>query len=232
MNKQDTFNRLKNLGLLAVLRGPSPPTTIEMVEALVAGGVRGIEITFTTPDAAGVVRALDARFGDDILLGMGTLTRPQQVQEAVEAGARYLVSPMLDDNLARSMVDSGCLVMVGALTPTEIARAYNLGSDAVKVFPGSLVGPAYLKSLRGPLPHIPLMPTGGVNKENVDDWFAAGAFAVGAGGSLCPTHLALDGRFQEITALARDFVTAVERARRQGETNATGKNSFKAERTS
>ncbi|MFW6042710.1 MAG: bifunctional 4-hydroxy-2-oxoglutarate aldolase/2-dehydro-3-deoxy-phosphogluconate aldolase, partial [Chloroflexota bacterium] len=174
---------------------------------------QGIEITFTTPDALGVVRALDERFGHDILLGMGTLTRPEQAEEAVAAGARYLVSPMVDDDLTRAMVNTELLVMVGALTPSEIVRAYHSGSDVVKVFPGSLVGPAYFKSLRGPFPDIPLMPTGGVSKENVGDWFAAGAVAVGAGSKLCPKELALAGRFQEITAIARDFVAAVEQAR-------------------
>ncbi len=213
MEKQETFDRLQKLGLLAVLRGPSPDATMKMVEALVRGGVEGIEITFTTPDALSVVRALDERFGDDILLGMGTLTQPQQAEEAMAAGARYIVSPMLDDDLARAMVDTGLLVMVGALTPTEVMRARKLGSDIIKVFPGSLVGPGYFKSLRGPFPDIPLMPTGGVSKENVADWFAAGAVAVGAGSSLCPKPLVRDGRFDEITVIAREFVEAVSLAR-------------------
>lgn len=209
MNKQETFERLKALGLLAVLRGPSPEITVGMAEALVAGGVQGIEITFTTPDALDVVHTLDERFGDDILLGMGTLTKPWQAEEAQAAGARYLVSPMLDDDLTRAMVRSELLVMAGALTPTEIVRAYNSGSDIVKVFPAALGGPDYFRSLRGPFPDIPLMPTGGVNKENVRDWFAAGAVAVGVGSSLCPKELALAGRFEEITAIAQDFVAAV-----------------------
>jgi 2-dehydro-3-deoxyphosphogluconate aldolase/(4S)-4-hydroxy-2-oxoglutarate aldolase len=213
MDKQETLKRLKSLGLVAVLRGPDPETTVKMVEALAAGGVEGIEITFTTPDALGVVRTLDEQFGDKILLGMGTLTKPEQAEEAKAAGARYLVSPMLDDDLAQAMVDTGLLVAVGALTPTEVMRAYNLGSDIIKVFPGSLVGPGYLKSLRGPFPDVPLMPTGGVSRENVADWFAAGAIAVGAGSKLCPKPLAKAGRFAEITEIAQDFVKAVEMAR-------------------
>jgi 2-dehydro-3-deoxyphosphogluconate aldolase/(4S)-4-hydroxy-2-oxoglutarate aldolase len=214
INKENTLQRLRTLGLLAVLRGPAPDTTVKMVEALVAGGVKGIEITFTTPDALAVVRRLDAHFGEAILLGMGTLTDPRHAQQAAAAGARYLVSPMVDDALARAMVDTGLLVMMGALTPTEVMRAYRLGSDVIKIFPGSLVGPRYLKSLHGPFPGVPLMPTGGVSRDNVADWFAAGAVAVGAGSSLCPKHLALEGRFEEITAIAADFVEAVSLARR------------------
>jgi 2-dehydro-3-deoxyphosphogluconate aldolase / (4S)-4-hydroxy-2-oxoglutarate aldolase len=213
MDKQGTLDRMKTLGLVAVIRGPSPKTTIQMVEALVAGGVHAIEITFTTPDAANVVRILDGQFGEEILLGMGTLTRAEQAEEAAAASARYLVSPMLDDELAHAMVDTGLLVMLGALTPTEVMRALKLGADVVKVFPGSLVGPDYFRSLRGPFPEIPLMPTGGVSIDNVANWFAAGAVAVGAGSSLCPRDLVLTGRFEEITARAREFVHAVATAR-------------------
>lgn len=213
MDKDASIDRLRTLGLVAVLRGPSADTTVQMVEALVAGGVKGIEITFTTPNALEVVRQLEAHFGDEIFLGMGTLTSPEQAREAMDAGARYLVSPMVDDDLARAMVDTGLLVMVGALTPTEVMRAHNLGSDVIKVFPGSLVGPGYLRSLHGPFPDIPLMPTGGVSKENVADWFSAGAVAVGAGSSLCPKHLALAGRFDEISALAGEFAAVVASAR-------------------
>jgi 2-dehydro-3-deoxyphosphogluconate aldolase/(4S)-4-hydroxy-2-oxoglutarate aldolase len=211
--KEGTLEQIKELGLLAVLRGPAVDLTLDMVGALVAGGVTGIEITYTTPNAAEVLRRLDARFGDEIVLGMGTLTRPQQAAEAREAGARFLVSPMYDPGLASAMVASGLPVMIGALTPREVFQAYEAGSDVVKIFPGSLTGPGYLKALHGPFPHIPLMPTGGVNLDNIGDWFASGAFAVGAGGNLCPAHLAKAGRFDEISAIAEQFVQAVRVAR-------------------
>ncbi len=213
MNKQATLDRIQDLGVLAVIRGPSPELTVAMVAALVAGGIRGIEITYTTPNAAEVVRALDARFGDDILLGMGTLTQPEQAAEAQQAGARFLVSPMIDDALAAAMVATGLPVMLGALTPTEIFRAHRLGSDVVKVFPGSAVGPSYVKAIHGPFPDIPLMPTGGVSEDNLRDWFQAGVFAVGAGSQLSPGKLAREGRFDEITATAERFAAAVAAAR-------------------
>ncbi|MBP6785989.1 MAG: bifunctional 4-hydroxy-2-oxoglutarate aldolase/2-dehydro-3-deoxy-phosphogluconate aldolase [Candidatus Promineofilum sp.] len=213
MNKQETLNRLHDLGLVAVIRGPSPELTVRMVEALVAGGVLGIEITYTTPDAAGVVRALDETFGAVILLGMGTLTVPAQAAEAQAAGARYLVSPITDETLGRAMVATGLPVMIGALTPTEVYRAHQLGSDVVKLFPGSAVGPDYVKALHGPFPDIKIMPTGGVDESNLAAWFKAGVFAVGAGSQLSPAGLAREGKFDAITAVARRFAAAVKAAR-------------------
>jgi 2-dehydro-3-deoxyphosphogluconate aldolase/(4S)-4-hydroxy-2-oxoglutarate aldolase len=213
IDKESTLSRVREVGLLAVIRGPSPQLTLQMVEALVAGGVTGIEITYSTPNAAEVVKTLDERYGESILLGMGTLTEVRQVAEARQAGAQFIVSPHLDETLAQAMVSTGLLTMIGALTPTEVVRAHHLGSDVVKLFPGSLGGPAYLKALRGPFPHIPMMPTGGVSQENIGEWLAAGAVAVGAGSNLCPTALAKEGRFNEITSIARTFVTALNRAR-------------------
>jgi 2-dehydro-3-deoxyphosphogluconate aldolase/(4S)-4-hydroxy-2-oxoglutarate aldolase len=215
VSKQETLSRLHRIGLVAVLRGPDPDTTLKMVAALVAGGVEGIEITYTTPRAAEVVAALDRTYGERILLGMGTLIEPAQAAEAQAAGARYLVSPHCEPELARAMIATGLPALIGALTPTEVMQAHRLGADVIKIFPGSLVGPDYLKSLRGPFPHIQMMPTGGVSLENVADWFAAGAVAVGAGGELCPTTWAKAGRFDDITGRAREFVQAVREARKR-----------------
>ncbi len=213
MSKDKTMGRLHDLGLVAVIRGPSPELTVRMVEALAAGGVTGIEITYTTPNATEVVRTLDKSFGDLILLGMGTLTDPAQAAEAHQAGARYLVSPITDEALSRAMVATGLPVMIGALTPTEVFRAYQMGSDVVKLFPGSAVGPDYVKALHGPFPHIPIMPTGGVDETNVGAWFKAGVFAVGAGSQLSPAVLAREGKFDVITAVARRFAAAVAAAK-------------------
>lgn len=214
MSKEATLQRIRELGLLAVLRGPSPELTLHMVEALVAGGVYGIEITYTTPNAPAVVQQLAGYFGEAIVLGMGTLTRPEQAAEAQAAGAQFLVSPHTEPTLAAAMTATGLPVMMGAFTPSEVMASYTLGSDVVKLFPGSLGGPEYMKALKGPYPDIPMMPTGGVEKENVADWFAAGAVAVGAGSSLCPKQWAVAGRWKEITAVAQEFVTAVAVARR------------------
>ena len=213
MNKTDVLEKVKELGLLAVIRGPSPELTVKMVEALVAGGVFGIEITYTTPNAEDVARTLAGKFGDGIVLGMGTLTKTEQSLSAKDAGAHFLVSPICEPELVRSMAASGLLTMAGALTPTEVFQAYQLGTDVVKVFPGSLGGPAYIKSLKGPFPYIPMMPTGGVNAGNMAEWFASGVVAVGAGSELCPPQLAKDGKFDEISRRAAEFVQVVKTSR-------------------
>ena len=218
MNKQETLDRIKTLGLLAVIRGPSEDLTVQMVDALIAGGVCGIEITYSTPNAEQVVARLAQKHGDAILLGMGTLTEPAQVERAKSVGAKFLVSPICEPELVKAMAASGLVCMAGALTPTEVFQAYRLGSDVVKMFPGSLAGPGYIKALKGPFPYIPLMPTGGVSAENVADWFAAGVVAVGAGSELCPPALAKEGKFAEITRRAADFVAVVQ-AKRAGNRN-------------
>jgi len=209
----ETLEKIKAVGLLAVIRGPSKELTIKMVDALVSGGVIGIEITYTTPQAEAVVSSLKQSYGDEIILGMGTLTKPEQALSAKEAGANFLVSPMCETRLVEAMVGSGLLTMAGALTPTEIFHAYTLGVHIVKVFPGSLTGPKYIKAIHGPFPYIDMMPTGGVSKDNVKDWFAAGAVAVGAGSALCPRNLAAEGKFDEITKRASEFIEVVKKTK-------------------
>jgi 2-dehydro-3-deoxyphosphogluconate aldolase / (4S)-4-hydroxy-2-oxoglutarate aldolase len=213
MDKQAVLEQIKSLGLLAVIRGPSVDLTLKMVAALVAGGVKGIEITYSTPNAEQVVAALAQKFGDEILLGMGTLTEPAQAQSALAAGAKFLVSPVCEPVLVKAMLESGLVTMAGALTPTEVFQAYQLGTDVVKIFPGSVGGPAYVKALKGPFPYIPMMPTGGVSAANAAEWFAAGVVAVGAGSELCPPQLAKEGRFAEISQRAAAFVQVIAAAR-------------------
>ena len=213
MNKAEVLEKVKQLGLLAVIRGPSADLTVKMVEALINGGVMGIEITYSTPNAEEVVRTLSAKFGTSIVLGMGTLTKPEQALSARQAGANFLVSPICEPVLVKAMVESGLLSMAGALTPTEVFQAYTMGVDVVKIFPGSLGGPAYVKALKGPFPYIPMMPTGGVSAGNAADWFAAGVVAVGAGSELCPPQLAKEGKFDEISQRAAAFVQVIKSAR-------------------
>ena len=213
MEKQAVLEKIKALGVLAVIRGPSAELTVKMVGALAAGGITGIEITYSTPNAEEVVKELDRTFGDKILLGMGTLTDPALAKSAQAAGAKFLFSPVCEPELVKAMVATGLATMAGALTPTEVLQAYKLGTDVVKIFPGSLGGPGYIKALKGPFPYIPMMPTGGVSAENVKDWFAAGVVAVGAGSELCPPQLAKEGKFDEITQRAVEFMKVVSQAR-------------------
>ncbi len=213
MDKQTTLQNIKTLGVVAVIRGPSAELTVKMVDALIAGGVTGIEITYSTPNAEAVVAEVAQKYGDQIVLGMGTLTEPAQAQSAKAAGANFLVSPICEPELVKAMAASGLLVMAGALTPTEVLQAHRNGSDVVKIFPGSLAGPSYIKALRGPFPYIPFMPTGGVSASNLGEWFAAGVVAVGAGSELCPPNLAKEGKFDEISRRAAEFLQAVKAAR-------------------
>ncbi len=212
MEPNRSLTGIEDLGLLAVVRGESRVAALEVVGALIEGGVLGIEVTFTTPEAPQVIRDLNEEYGDRILLGAGTVATREQVEQAAEAGSTFLVSPGCDPELLPAMLGTGLLVLPGVLTPSEVMLAHRLGVPAMKLFPGSSGGPAYLKALRGPFPDIPFVPTGGVSVKNVADWFAAGALAVGAGGALAPPSL--EGRHRgEVVENARRFAEAVRVAR-------------------
>jgi len=203
---------LEQAGILAVLRAPSAEHAVRAVDALVAGGVLGIEITYSTPDAADAIAEAARRHGDAIYLGAGTVLTAAQAHEAVEAGATFLVSPGTDEAVVAAMRGAGVAAFAGALTPSEVMAALRLGVDAVKIFPASLGGPAYLKALRGPFPDVAFMPTGGVSVANISDWLAAGAVAVGAGSELCSPDAMATGRWDEIEATAREFAAAYQSA--------------------
>lgn len=212
-DRPETLARIRSAGVLAVLRAPSADAAIAAADALIAGGVRGIEVTYSTPDVPAALAGIRARHGDGVVLGAGTLLDPPQAAEAAAAGAQYLVAPGLDDELVEAMAATGAVVMAGAVTPTEAMRARRLSVDVVKLFPGSLGGPALLKALRGPFPDLSFLPTGGVSAANVGEWLAAGALAVAAGGELCPAAALRDGDWADVTARARSFAGALEAAR-------------------
>ena len=197
------LDRLRDAVVVAVLRAPDPESALASVGALVAGGVRAVEITYSTPDAAAVVDRLRREHGDDLLVGAGTVTTAAQAVESADAGAQFLVSPGTTEPVAAALRSTGVPFALGALTPSEVMTAVTLGADVVKLFPGSLGGPSYLKALRGPFPDVPLMPTGGVRADNVRAWLDAGAFCLGAGGEL------VSGDPDETTRRAAAFVDAV-----------------------
>lgn len=208
----DILAPLADARVLAVVRAPSAQSALLAADALVAGGILGLEITYSTPDAPAVIRELDARYGERIYLGAGTVTTPEQATRAADAGARFLVSPGTRRDLTAAMKDTGRLVLTGALTPSEVMAAIDYGSDVVKIFPASLGGPAFLASLRGPFPDVALLPTGGVTPDNIGAWFAAGAVAVGAGGDLVSGADLASGRYDEVERKARLFAAAGRRA--------------------
>lgn len=204
-----TLETLAQAAVFAVLRAPSAASALGAVDALVAGGITGIEVTYSTPDAPAVIAEVARRHGGAVVLGAGTVTTADQARAAVDAGATFLVSPGTVPEVARAMGATGAAVLLGALTPTEVMAADALGADVVKIFPASLGGPAYLAALRAPFPHVPMMPTGGVDAANFGTWLAAGAVAVGAGGTLCPPAALAAGRFDEVEAAARSFTAAL-----------------------
>jgi 2-dehydro-3-deoxyphosphogluconate aldolase/(4S)-4-hydroxy-2-oxoglutarate aldolase len=209
----DPLAGLRAATVVAVLRAPTAEAGIGATDALVAGGVTGIEITYSTPDAAAVIREVRRRHGDAVYLGAGTVLQPAQAHEAVEAGAEFLVSPGTEPEVAGAMLGTGATVLSGALTPSEVMTAVRLGVHVVKLFPASLGGPAFLQALRGPFPHVAFVPTGGVNAANLAEWLAAGAVAVGAGGELCSASALATGDWAAITATARQFADAARAAR-------------------
>ena len=209
----DPLAALRATTVVAVLRAPTAEAGILATDALVAGGITGIEITYSTPDAAAVIREVRRRHPAAVLLGAGTVLEPAQAEEAVGAGAQFLVSPGTAPDLAGAMLGTGATVLSGALTPGEVMTALRLGVHVVKLFPASLGGPAYLKALRGPFPQVSFVPTGGVSAGNLAEWLAAGAIAVGAGGELCPAAALAAGDWDTITSTARQFAAAARRAR-------------------
>lgn len=199
-------------GIVPVIRADSAETAVRVTEALVAGGIRTIEITMTVPDALGAIRSVSERFGHDVLLGAGTVTDRSMARGAIEAGAEFLVTPCLVSDVIAAARESDVPILPGALTPTEVFAAWQQGGDIIKIFPASHVGGAsYLKALKGPFPQIDLCPTGGVNLDTIGELFAAGAAAVGVGGELVLKSAIQRGRFDEITDLAERYVAAAAR---------------------
>lgn len=194
--------------VVAVIRSRDKSAAIRAAHALMEGGVHHLEITFTTPDAAGVIAQVLTELAEAAVVGAGTLTTADQVTRAVEAGARFLVSPGAHPPVAEAMRLAGVPMMLGAVTPTEVMAAQGLGADVVKLFPGSIGGPTYLRALRGPFPNVVFMPTGGVSDANVREWLDSGAHCLGVGSDLVPPGLLEAGDWAGITCRARAFVAA------------------------
>jgi 2-dehydro-3-deoxyphosphogluconate aldolase/(4S)-4-hydroxy-2-oxoglutarate aldolase len=202
---------LKRDVIVAVVRAADTVGAERAVDALVAGGIRCIEITFTTPGAEEVIAVLSARYGSGITLGAGTIRTAEQSTVAFEAGADFLVSPGTDLELAKHMTATGLFLLLGALTPSEITAAINAGTGFVKLFPASLGGPAYLRSLRGPFPEVAFCPTGGVDPTTIANWLSAGAVALGAGSELCSSSQIGNADWAGIEENARAFASAALR---------------------
>lgn len=215
MNKHDATTYILEKCIIAVVRADTGgDDLVQVVEAVAAGGVHCIEVTMTTPGALDCIKAAAGRLARaDALLGVGTVLDAETCRMAILAGAQYVVSPTLSVPVIEMARRYGKPVICGAYTPTEILAAWERGSDLVKVFPASVGGPDYLKAIRGPLPQIPLVPTGGVELHNVGEFLAAGAAALAVGGNLVSKKLVAERNFTGITDSARAFAEAVRAAR-------------------
>ena len=209
----ETLSRLVDSGVVAVLRGVEADQLIGITEALREGGVTAVEITADTPGVAEKIGEVAGSFDDEVVVGTGTVLDSETARTTLMAGAEFVVSPSLHEDVIETCNRYGAVSAPGVMTPTEAVRGYEAGADFVKVFPAKSVGPAHLGAMKGPLGQIPMMPTGGVGPDNAADYVAAGAFAVGAGGALVDYDAAERGDYETITETAREFTRVVEEAR-------------------
>ena len=213
--KLEILQRLTSVGLVAVVRAESGDQAIRICEALLEGGCPALEVTFTVPGAHRVIEALAARYQpSELILGAGTVLDPETARIAILSGATYVVSPSLNVETVRLCNRYQVPIMPGAMTIRDVIEAMEVGADIIKVFPGEAFGPGFIKSIKGPLPQAPLMPTGGVDVGNVGEWIAAGAVAVGAGSSLIGA--AKSGDYDKITRTAKEFIEKIAEARQKG----------------
>jgi len=216
MEKRDIFNRMISEGLIPVIRVTSAQEAMDVSDAIKEGGISLIEITMSVQGAIDVIKELTKKYKDEIIMGAGTILDPETARAALLAGAQFIVTPTLNLEVIQMAHRYSAVVVPGAMTPTEILTAWNAGADMVKVFPAAqLGGPEYLKALKGPLPQILLVPTGGVNLQNAGAFIKAGASAIGVGGELVDKKAVKERTFNVITENARAFLKAVREARGQ-----------------
>lgn len=213
LTRSEIIAALKNPGIIAVVRAEKQEQVLPLSEALLAGGVIAIEITMTTPNAIEAIREASAKLGDKALIGVGTVLDVDTCNRAIEAGAQFVVTPILRPAIAEAAHVLNKPVMLGAYTPTEAQLAHEAGADFIKIFPAEGLGPNYIKSLRAPLPHLNIVPTGGVDLHNVGDFLKAGCVALGVGSSLVSKKILQEANWAELTRLAKAFVEAAKAAR-------------------
>lgn len=208
LKKHQTIEKIINTGIVAVVRSESIEEGVRISKACVEGGIPAIEVTYTVPGATDVIKALKKEFSEDeLIVGAGTVLDAATARIAILAGAEYIVSPGFDEETAKLCNLYQIPYMPGCMTITEMMRAMELGSDIIKLFPGSAFGPSFVKAVKAPLPQVNIMPTGGVSLDNIDEWFKNGVVAVGAGGKLA------SGTSESIKATAQEFVRKIKEIR-------------------
>ncbi len=213
MSRETDLTRVLNCGLVAVVRAPDPTHLLNVIKALAEGGVSVAEVTLTVPNALDVIRAAKADLGDRVLLGAGTVLDTETARAAILAGAEFIVSPTVNLEVIQLCRRYGKLVFPGAFTPTEILTAWEAGADVVKVFPADVLGPVFFKAMRGPLPQVRLMPTGGVDLNTAGDFLRAGACCLGVGSQLVDPKAVAREDFEYLRGLAWQYTQAVKLAR-------------------
>ncbi len=196
--------------IVAIVRGAAPAEVLKIAYALLAGGIRVLEITLNSPDALSAIAEVSDRMGAALLVGAGTVMDARSAKDAIAAGAKFILSPTLDKKTIRATKNHGAVSIPGAFTATEILAAYQYGGDIIKVFPASSVGAKYFKELRGPMPYIPLMPTGGIHPGNIREYRDAGVVAFGVGGALVDVSKEMtEAYLSEVTEKAKKLVEAI-----------------------
>ena len=216
MTRDQAAAKIREVGLIPIVRAASAKQALRAAEAVCAGGIPIVEITMTVPGAVDLIAQLSKALGREILIGAGTVLDPETAQRCLDAGAEFIVSPGFDAETIQHVKRLGKLMAAGALTPTEVVNAWKAGSDFVKIFPcGTVGGAKYIKALKAPLPQIPMIPTGGVNLETAADLIRAGADALGVGAELVSSAALQSGNTKEITETARKFVAIVRETRQE-----------------
>lgn len=216
MSRAAITTALEHAGVVAVIRMKDPARLRRVIDALAAGGVRAFEVTMTVPRAIEAIEQLAPSLGSDLLLGAGTVLDAQTARAAIAAGARFVVSPVFRPPIIDACHALDVPALPGCFSPTEILAAWDAGADIVKVFPATSLGPGFIKDVRGPLPDVKLMPTGGVSLDNASDWLRAGAVAVGVGSALVDARAIESDDFETMTRNAQRVVASVRAAREGG----------------
>jgi 2-dehydro-3-deoxyphosphogluconate aldolase/(4S)-4-hydroxy-2-oxoglutarate aldolase len=212
-SRSEISARLVELGIVAVVRTPTFELVQPACEALIKGGVLAVEITMTVPNALKALREVSRRFGSEALIGAGTILDAEQCGEAIHAGAQYIITPITRLEIVFAAHARDKPVMLGAYTPTETQLAHEAGADFIKIFPADKLGPGYMKSLRAPLPHLRLVPTGGVDLQTAPEFLKAGCAALAVGSSLLTVEILQQKNWSELTRLASEYVRVVREAR-------------------
>lgn len=213
MSRLDVLREIENSGVVAVIRMKEADKLRGVIDALLEGGVRALELTMTVPGAVGLIEELARNLPGEFQLGAGTVLDPETARQVILAGAKYIVAPTLNLDVIQMCHRYDVAIMPGCFTPTEILTAWQAGADVIKVFPATTLGPGYLRDVRAPLPQVRLMPTGGVTMENAGEWIKAGAVAIGVGSALVDLKAVAAGNFAQITANARSLINSVRAAR-------------------